>query len=432
MQEPVEVRLTANRPFAEAVVRPLNKGVQPRVSGREIAFTIAQPGAYTVELDGFHRALHLFANPLTDFGVDKSALNVRYFGPGVHEVGELELSSGETLFVDGGAVLYGSVRAIHKKNVRIVGYGVIDGSREVRTNDTKLIAADGSGARDLRDEATLRAFLREANVLKGCVQLYSCEDCEIAGVIARDSATFAYILADCQRVNCEWLKTIGMWRYNSDGIDLFNSRYVRIANGFFRDFDDCIVLKGIKGWDRENVRHISVTGCTVWCDWGSALELGAETCADEYSDILFADCDVIHATHVCMRTHNSDRAHVHDMLLFDIRCEYSAHDLACAYQEDMAKPYTPAHGTPQLIASPVYDGPFSDDHILGQTSRVRYEKIQILGPEGMEMPACCFGGQDGAHANREIVLENVSFNGRRLLPEQIRLEKSPFDEVALK
>lgn len=57
MQEPVEVRLTANRPFAEAVVRPLNKGVQPRVSGREIAFTIAQPGAYTVELDGFHRAL---------------------------------------------------------------------------------------------------------------------------------------------------------------------------------------------------------------------------------------------------------------------------------------------------------------------------------------------------------------------------------------
>ena len=82
MQEPVEVRLTANRPFPEAVVRPLNKGVQPRVSGREIAFTIAQPGAYTVELDGFHRALHLFANPLTDFGVDKSAPNVRYFGPG--------------------------------------------------------------------------------------------------------------------------------------------------------------------------------------------------------------------------------------------------------------------------------------------------------------------------------------------------------------
>ena len=32
MQEPVEVRLTANRPFAEAVVRPLNQGrAAPRI-----------------------------------------------------------------------------------------------------------------------------------------------------------------------------------------------------------------------------------------------------------------------------------------------------------------------------------------------------------------------------------------------------------------
>ena len=59
-------------------------------------------------------------------------------------------------------------------------------------------------------------------------------------------------------------------------------------------------------------------------------------------------------------------------------------------------------------------------------------EVAELDTAQREMPACCFGGQDGAHANREIVLENVSFNGRRLLPEQIRLEKSPFDEVALK
>ena len=77
----------------------------------------------------------------------------------------------------------------------------------------------------------------------------------IAGVTARDSATFAYILADCDRVNCEWFKTIGMWRYNSDGIDTFNSRYIRIAHGFLRDFDDCIVLKGIKGWDHADQHH---------------------------------------------------------------------------------------------------------------------------------------------------------------------------------
>ena len=166
------------------------------MQGREIRLEIAQCGHYTVELDGWHHALHIFANPLTDFGVDKSAANVRYLAPGVHE-GDLELRDGETLFLEGGAVLYGSVTAIHKKNVRIVGYGVIDGSREVRTDETPLLPWNLDGTEDLRDEAALRRHLSEKRVLKGCVRLYSCENCQVAGVITRDSATFSMIFADC-------------------------------------------------------------------------------------------------------------------------------------------------------------------------------------------------------------------------------------------
>ena len=434
MQEPVELRLNACKDFSEAVVRPLSKGIQPAVEGRDIRFTISEPGAYTVELDGMHNALHIFANPLTDFGVDKSAPNVRYYGPGVHEVGNIELSDGETLFVDGGAVLYGSVGVFHKKNVRIVGYGVIDGSREERTTDKLLIPVDYDNGRDLRDEATLRDYIRDTKSLYGCVHLYSCQDCEIAGIIARDSSTFAYIVADCDNVSCEWFKTIGMWRYNSDGIDLFNSRHVRIANGFLRDFDDCIVLKGIKGWDRADMHHITVTGCTVWCDWGSALELGAETCADEYYDIVWEDCDVIHGAHVMMRTNNTDRAHIHDMLLRNIRCEYSRYDVDAVYQEDMNVAFDRfiAPGQPLLIASPVFDGPYSKDHILGKTSNVRYENISIYGPEGMALPVCKFGGQDGEHCNHNIVLDNFTFNGRRLRPEEFVIQKDAFSDITAK
>ena len=138
-------------------------------------------------------------------------------------------------------------------------------------SDTLLIAVDYDiNGRDLRDERCCARTSARRNI-KGLRASVLCQDCEVAGVITRDSSTFAYIVANCDRVNCEWIKTIGMWRYNSDGIDLYNSRHVRIANGFFRDFDDCIVLKGIKGWDRSNQHHITVTGCTVWCDWGSAL-----------------------------------------------------------------------------------------------------------------------------------------------------------------
>ena len=48
MQEPVELRLNACKDFSEAVVRPLSKGIQPAVEGRDIRFTISEPGAYTV------------------------------------------------------------------------------------------------------------------------------------------------------------------------------------------------------------------------------------------------------------------------------------------------------------------------------------------------------------------------------------------------
>lgn len=430
----------------EAVVRPLSKGAKVTVGEdrHSIRAELFSCGSYTLEINGPHNALHVFANPVNDFGVDKNDPNVLYFAPGVHDMGDIELRDGQTLYVDGGAVVYGSVGVFHKKNVRILGYGVIDGSREERDDSTLLITwqndvpEPGMGVfdygKDFRDEAVLRGHIAEKNVLKGCVHLYSCADCEINGVIARDSATFAYILANCENVNVEWAKTIGMWRYNSDGIDTFNSRYIRVANCFLRDFDDCMVIKGIKGWDRANQHHISVTGCTIWCDWGSCLELGAETCADEYYDILWDDCDIIHATHVCMRLHNTDRAWVHDMLVRNIRCEYSRHDLLPEYQHDMDAPYSGKNEPyyPALINSPIYDGVYSNDHILGRVSRLRFENIQIISDCDMACPPVSFGGADEIHCNRDVTVENVSLNGKRLSPEEVDLSVSEFDRVTVK
>lgn len=430
--EAVTVTLTSAKDFSEVIVRPLSRKIVPQVSGRKIKFTITKMGQYTVELDGYHCALHIFANPATDFGVDKTAPNVTYLAPGIHELGDVELTEGQTLFIDGGAVLYGSVTAIHKNNVRIVGYGVIDGSREVRTDTTGLLVYHYT--KDLRDEATLREALAEQDVLNGCVRLYSCRNSEVFGVILRDSASFAAIIADCEFCECTWVKTIGMWRYNSDGIDLFNSRYVRVADCFLRDFDDCMVIKGIKGWDKANQHHILVEGCTIWCDWGRGLELGAETCADEYHDIIWIDCDLIHGTHIHIDLQNGDRAHIHDMLVKNIRCEYSPNEPFPEIQHDMSVNDYDPHKYPWqtiLIDSPIFDGPWSEDRILGQTSRVRFEDIQILGHKNETVPECRFRGAAEGHGNEAIVIENVSFHGRRLAPEEIIVQKGEFDRNIL-
>ncbi len=431
---PVYIELEAWKDFADCTVRPLSKNIRPDTNGRRIAFTLNEPGQYTVELDGFHRALHIFFDPISIFGVDRSDADVLYYGPGIHRVGKVELNDNQTAYIDAGAVVYGSFTAINKSNVRIVGYGVVDGSEEVRTSETGLLAYSFEGV-DLTDEKALRELLRKNAVLDGCVRLYNCSDSSVEGVTLRDSATFALIMAGCTGCRCDRVKTIGMWRYNSDGIDLFNCRGCRIENCFLRDFDDCIVLKGIKGWDKNNMEDITVRGCTVWCDWGRALEIGAETCADEYRNILFENCDIIRCAHYYLDIQNGDRAWVHDVVFRDIRCEYSRYALPPVYQHDMNAPYpVPKEPyVPALIASPIYDGPWSEDHILGRTSDVLYQNIFVLADNGLGVPGLEFGGPDEAHANRRIMIDGVFFNGRRLGKAELPLDCSPFcDSIAVK
>ena len=88
--------------------------------------------------------------------MDKSAPNVRYFGPGVRGVGDLELSAAAK------PCLWTAVRccltpcAPSTKNVRIGG---LRRSTAAEVREHSVIAADGSGARDLRDEAYVAALL---------------------------------------------------------------------------------------------------------------------------------------------------------------------------------------------------------------------------------------------------------------------------------
>jgi len=127
--------------------------------------------------------------------------------------------------------------------------------------------------------------------------------------------------------------------------------------------------------------------------------------------------------------HNGERAWVHDMLVKDIRCEYSKYDMKPVIQENMTDNY-PAYGEswqPELIASPIYDGPWSDDHLLGRVSDVRFEDIKILCDEDTPVPQCRFEGANEVHCNKDIMIENVSRNGVRLKPEEVVLITGVYD-----
>ena len=128
MSGPVTVEVVSSRPFQSVAVRPTSRGIHPAIEGRHITFTVAKPGQMTVELDGIHKALHLFADPPETDAPKPGDANVLYFGPGVHKAGKIQLKSGQTVYVAGGAVVYGSIQGQGVSGVRILGRGVIDGS----------------------------------------------------------------------------------------------------------------------------------------------------------------------------------------------------------------------------------------------------------------------------------------------------------------
>jgi hypothetical protein len=128
MSRPVEIRIDCTEPAANARIRPSAAGIIPRAQGDVISFRVERPGQYTVEVNGMHRALHLFADPPE---LDRPALrdpHIRFFGPGVHFPGLIRLTSNETLELAAGSIVHGAVISENATNVSIRGRGILDGS----------------------------------------------------------------------------------------------------------------------------------------------------------------------------------------------------------------------------------------------------------------------------------------------------------------
>lgn len=393
--EPAYVQINAGRPVGRAVVRPLSRKIRANVQPDGcVCFTIREPGQYTVELDGHHHAMHLFVNPIRDDGIAPDAPHVRYFGPGIHRPGPIQLMSGETIYLAEGAVVHTTIRGENVSNVRIMGRGVLDNSEYERNTYTCF----------------------------GCpaaVMLHECENVLIQDVVMKDSCSWTITAWHSRNISIRNVKAVGMWRYNSDGFDMVNCSNVLIRDCFLRNFDDCVVLKGYPPYEHANLENIRVAGCVVWCDWGRGLEIGAETCADEYRNIVFEDCDLIHSTHIAIDIQNSGTALVHGLRFENIRVEYEKDCQEPIYQKSMDMEYhpKPEPHMPYLILAEVhayYHDWLLPDEPNGRNEDIYYKNIQVFAEDGLPMPPSCFRGLDEACCTRGMHIDGLFLNGRRM------------------
>lgn len=392
MDAPVEVCVRYPRAPKEVTIRPLSRQIAGEIRDKEVTFTIREPGQYTVEADGRHNALHVFANPMEE----SEGRDATYqFRSGVFRVGRLELKSGESLYIGADAVVYGAVCSVDSENVHIYGRGVLDGSEYVRDANSVLS--------------------------EGLVYFQRCKNLRMEGIILRDPCMWTVTSVNCVGLTFDNVKLIGLWRYNSDGFDFVNSRDVHVLRCFLRTFDDSIVLKGLRLDDQTekmDLENYLIEDCVVWCDWGGALEIGAETIADRYRHIRFQNCDIIRTDQGALRVQSGDRADISDVSYENIRIEYSAHDQRARYQKNDAQTYDPgdlpAHDW--FIRDWMYCDMWSQDHLLGHVHEISYNDIFIYKDEAVPMPMALFRGGDAEHLVENVRVENVYCNGEKITP----------------
>ena len=420
--EPLTIEVTPTVPFdpEKVVVRPRALGIKPVCENGKITFTI--PGACycTVEPYGRNHALHIFADPIKDYGIDFSDENVLYFGPGEHEADTIEMQSNQTIFLDAGCVLHAHIHAIDCDNIKILGRGILDNSRK---KETILF--------EVHQELT-HAAVRNATRTRP-IQLEYCNNVEIDGVTIRDSMVYNIHPRCCRNLHIQNVKLIGNWRYNSDGIDMHNCEDVLIENCFIRTFDDCLCVKGMdcfyegdinqavyeathrNGEVYEDFKNITVRNCVLWNDWGKCLEIGAETRAEKIHNVVFEDCHVIHAMGPVLDCCNMDYADIFNVTYRNINVEFE--DVIPKYmlQRADAQVYEnldPDY-TPDLIKVYIEN---HYEYSVGGKGRGKCHDItfQNIHLYARQHPKFTFNGYDEEHAVENILIENIYWNGKLL------------------
>lgn len=360
----VDVRIVSKRSLSKTVILPTSAGIVPKlVADQELSFHLAGPRKLSIEPDGKKGPLLLFANPPEAKPPKPNDKDVVYFGPGLHKPGRLELHSGQTLYIAGGAVVKGGVVA-HGDHISIRGRGILDGTdwkwREGPTNTT----IDIHGA-----------------------------DFNVEGITIRGASHWTIVPQHSRNVTIRNVKICNGRVQNDDGINPCNSQDVLISDCFIRTDDDCVAMKGLNfSGENNNVERITVENCVLWCDRARIFLLGHESRAPYMRDITLRNLDIIHFTMTPFLFEPGE-----DMRLEQI----SVHNVRVL-----------GEGQQELLRLRPVVNQYMLKHTPGFVSNIRFENIVLFGKPGKYFAQVI--GADDIHAVSDVHFTNFTVLGQPL------------------
>lgn len=318
--EKLDIKVKPTFSYEKIMIKPYSKNTVHKDSGGEISFSLVDEGQYVFAADNFCRTLYIF-NSKPVKCADRNAVTY-YFGPGVHMPGKIRLYDNESIYIDKDALVFGCIYAENAKNLRIFGNGLFDDSCEGRIDNSCY-----------------------ENYTNGNIKFYDCENIRVEGVLFRDSAIWCVNLFHCVDAVFDNIKVFGQWRYNTDGVDIVNSRKITVRNSLIHSFDDTITIKGIDRYSDTDNEDMLFENCVLWNDWGNTCEIGIETLCREYRNIVFRNLDIIRAGNVALDINNGEFAEISNIIFENINVEYNVFDSPTLYQDSEEAVYAPKEKT---------------------------------------------------------------------------------------
>jgi len=326
----IELRIRPREGRIEsAEIRPLAAGVESRIEGDALRFSLERPARLSVEINGERlRNLHLFASaPPPPPPRQEDGRRQIVFGPGLHtaanhpairaeahEGGELhwvDVPSDTVVLLHRDATVRAGLRLRGAENVHIVGRGVID-CTPWQVPDGRRRAGDGLLA--------IQA-----------IRLENSRHVRIEGPILLSSPGYLVSAGGAEDLALRDIKGFNhhIW---GDGFDFMACRRVAVEDVFLRTSDDCIAIYASRWSHRGDSRDFRVERATLWADKAHPIHLGTHGSQDParrdtISGLVFRDIDILEHSelyppyHGAMSVNAGDEVIVRDVLFESIRVE---------------------------------------------------------------------------------------------------------------
>lgn len=304
----------------EVNIRPLSKNIHPTLNGSDVSFSLSEAGQYSLEKVGTNHfkddVIFLFANRPDTNNPNLTAKNVIHLKAGIH-YRNIDLKSGQTLYLDAGAVLFGAINVWDAKNVSILGRGtVVYYGPQSETHD--------DGWKNQKNWHPLTTNNVQGLTVRGIMFVGRSRTWSL-----QTHSTFDAVFDNIK------ILAVNPQNINGDGIDWYGGGRAKVLNSFIRSMDDCFAFftpnSSFDMWattkdTQGEVNDIYIENCVLWTTLANVFRIGFNGQALTTDNITMKNCDILHITNgnwyapsslFCMVSPNSKGKAKHSNYLFE-------------------------------------------------------------------------------------------------------------------